>query len=143
MLRELASQPPPRNPMPPNQVTRIIDQLQKGYNNFFPSEVWTPNVNLYETETAYHVCVDLAGVDKSKIDIDIVESRLTIRGSRSVPTRDMFDSDGNPRRVRVHLMEIDHGAFTREVELPDDVLPADITAVHHNGMLWVELPRKR
>jgi HSP20 family molecular chaperone IbpA len=55
----------------------------------------------------------------------------------------MFDSDGNPRRVRVHLMEIDHGAFTREVELPDDVLPADITAVHHNGMLWVELPRKR
>jgi len=142
MLLELASDPPFRNPGPPNQVTRIIDQLQKGYNNFFPSEVWTPSVNLYETETAYHVCVDLAGVDKSKIDIDIVESRLTIRGSRAVPTRDGLDSDGNSRRVRVHLMEIDHGAFTREVELPTDVLSADITAVHHNGMLWVELPRK-
>jgi HSP20 family protein len=142
MPLQLANEPTHRNPLPPNQVTRIIDQLQKGYNNFFPSEVWAPNVNLYETETSYQVCVDLAGVDKSKIDIDVVDSRLTIRGSRAVPCRDESDAEGNTRRTRVHLMEIDHGAFTREVELPEDVVSADITAAYHNGMLWVELPRK-
>ena len=51
------------------QVNKMMEQLSKGYYGFMPSEVFTPNVNLYETETQYQVCVDLAGVEKDKIDI--------------------------------------------------------------------------
>src|SRR3954463_9319691 len=95
------------------QMNKMMDQLQKGYYNFCPSETWTPNVNLYETETGYLVCVDLAGVDKEKIDLEVVEQRLTLRGMRAVPTS-ATDTDMPNKRVRVHLMEIDHGAFCRE-----------------------------
>src|SRR5215207_4016881 len=104
------------------QMSKMMDQLQKGYYNFCPSETWTPSVNLYETETAYIVCVDLAGVDKEKIDIELADSRLTLRGTRSVPTPTDSPSelhahdDNHASRIRVHLMEIDHGAFCREVE---------------------------
>ena len=49
------------------QMGKLVDQFQKGYYNFMPSESWTPNVNLYETESAYLVCVDLAGVDMSSL----------------------------------------------------------------------------
>jgi HSP20 family molecular chaperone IbpA len=45
-------------------------------------------------------------------------------------------------RISVHLMEIDHGAFCREVELPDDVHRDRIVASHRNGLLWIELPKK-
>ena len=45
-----------------------------------------------------------------------------------------------PRRVRIHLMEIDHGGFCREVELPEDVDKDRIAANYRNGMLWIELP---
>ena len=70
------------------QVNKMMEQLSKGYYNFLPSELFTPNVNLYETENEYHVCVDLAGVDKEKIDIVVVEQRLTIRwGLVFGPTR--------------------------------------------------------
>ncbi|MGF1633898.1 MAG: Hsp20/alpha crystallin family protein [Phycisphaerae bacterium] len=44
-------------------------------------------------------------------------------------------------RARVHLMEIDHGSFCREVELPADVNRDRIIAAYRNGMLWVELPK--
>ena len=97
------------------QVAKMMEQLTKGYYNFLPSEVWTPNVNLYETENDYRVCVDLAGVEKEKIDITVADGRLTIRGHRAVPQCPSPPPDTDPEhsRMRVHLMEIDHGAFSR------------------------------
>jgi HSP20 family protein len=128
------------------QMNKLIDQLHKGYYNFCPSETWTPSVNLYETETGYLVCVDLAGVDKEKIDLTVADHRLKLRGNRSVPNGPELDeAESNTegaRRIRVHLMEIDHGAFCREVELPEDVEKDQINASYRNGMLWIELPKK-
>lgn len=120
-------------------------RMQKGYFSFLPSETWTPSVNLYETDRAYLVCVDLAGVDKTKIDVERVESQLTIKGTREVPMYDGVDAppgSATPsRKPRVHLMEIDHGAFCRQVELPADVKREHITAQYLNGMLWIEIPK--
>jgi HSP20 family protein len=130
----------------PAGVNKMMDQLSKGYFGFAPSDTWTPNVNLYETDEAYVVCVDLAGVDKKKIDIEVDGQRLILRGARPVPTMPdgelSPDGSGPQRRLRVHLMEIDHGTFGRQVELPDDVQKERITATHRNGMLWIELPKK-
>jgi HSP20 family protein len=130
------------------QTNKLMDQLQKGYYNFYAGEAWTPNVNLYETESAYLVCVDLAGVDKTKIDIEVDNARLKIKGSRSVPLHDSAsdaeagrEGDASSRKIRVHLMEIDHGAFAREVELPQGVPQERITAAYRNGMLWIEIPK--
>jgi HSP20 family protein len=125
------------------QMNKIIDQINKGYYNFVPNETWTPAVNLYETETAYLVCVDLAGVDKEKIDLTVVDQRLRLRGTRTVPIHpDASEGELAQKRVKVHLMEIDHGGFSREVELPHDVEHDQITANYRNGLLWIELPKK-
>ena len=166
------------------QAGKIMDQMQKGFY-VYSSETWTPNVNLYETAMTYLVCVDLAGVQKEKIDVEVADQRLKLRGARAVP---MYESDepaaeapaakeparrgkgsGRPgahegdggghqgaqppaaaaaehaephaHKMRVHLMEIDHGPFTREVELPPDADSAGITATYRNGMLWIEIPK--
>jgi HSP20 family protein len=121
------------------QMGKIADQLGKGFYSFCPHETWTPSVNLYETDAAYIVCVDLAGVEREKIDITVVDQRLTLRGHRPAPVP---QGPHSKMQVRVHLMEIDHGAFVREVELPADVDRDAITASHRNGLLWIELPKK-
>src|SRR4051794_6737873 len=93
------------------QMNKLTEQLQRGFYNFSPGETWTPSVNLYETDTGYLVCVDLSGVDKEKIEITVEHQILRLRGQRSVPTRaDGSEGDLHHRRVRVHLMEIDHGS---------------------------------
>lgn len=126
------------------QIGKISDQVQRGYYSFYPSETWTPSVNLYETETSYLVCVDLAGVDKEKIELTVENHRLKLRGTRVVPTNtESGESELRGRRVRLHLMEIDHGAFCREVELPEDVRQEEIRASYRNGLLWVELPKRK
>ena len=146
------------------QANKLMDQMQKGFYTY-SSDTWTPNVNLYETATSYMVCVDLAGVDKEKIELEVADQRLRLRGARAVPDCEECadkpadaaghapapraaahgthegEPDVQPRRVRIHLMEIDHGPFSREVELPPDANKESITATYRNGMLWVEIPR--
>ena len=133
------------------QMQRLMEQMQKGFFNFCPSETWTPNVNLYENDTAYVVCVDLAGVDKEKIEVVVADQKLTLRGARLVPTFPELNADAggggggageSHPKLRVHVMEIDHGPFCREVELPADVDRERIGAAHRNGLLWIELPKR-
>src|SRR5262245_31996484 len=109
MALTLATDPPFGNLA--RQMGKIMEQMHKGYSPFAPGEVWTPSVNLYETDTAYVVCVDLAGVNKEKIDITVEHNILKLRGQRPVPSNnDEPQSDPHHhRRIRVHLMEIDHG----------------------------------
>ena len=125
------------------QMNKIIDQMHRGYSPFAPNETWTPSVNLYEIDAGYLVCVDLAGVNKEKIDITVEQNMLKLRGHRAVPMNsDEAHNDPHQRRMRMHLMEIDHGAFSREVELPLNVRQDQIVAHYKDGLLWIELPKK-
>ena len=121
-----------------------IDPFNKGFFGFMPSDTWTPNVNLYESETCYVVCVDLAGVHKEDIEVLVQDQRLRLTGKREPPAvSDVKKApDACDERLRVHLMEIDHGRFSRDVELPADVNSLKITATFENGLLWIELPKK-
>lgn len=138
---ETASEPPFGHVK--HQMNKLMEQMQKGFYTFSPGETWTPDVNLYENETSYLVCVDLAGVVKEEIDLQVHKQSLTFRGNRLVPTQPHNGApDSGPPKYRVHLMEIDHGHFVREVELPHDVQSEKITATYRNGLLWIELPKK-
>lgn len=123
------------------QMTRMMDQMQKGFFAFNPADTFTPAVNLYETESAYLVCVDLAGVEKGKIDLEVTADKLRLRGQRAVPVP-VRPAQATSQRLRVHLMEIDHGGFCREVPLPESVDPDNVTANYENGLLWIELPKR-
>src|SRR5438045_8758328 len=83
------------------QAGKMMDQMQKGFY-VYSSDTWTPNVNLYETATTYLVCVDLAGVEKEKIDVEVADSRLKLRGSRAVPT---YEPEAPPASAQSAAME--------------------------------------
>ena len=110
-----------------------------GYYNFCGADTWSPAVNLYETEGTYLVCVDLSGVDKDKIDVEVLAGELSLRGHRQVP---WMDGRAGETKLRVHVMEIDHGSFCRTVELPKDAAQEQISASYRDGLLWIEIPKK-
>lgn len=139
MTIKFASEPPFSN------LARQFSKLDplgaaKGYFGFTPGDTWTPNVNLYESDACYMVAVDLAGVEKNQIDVTVHGQRLKLTGKREVPAKE--PSEPCSHKLRVHLMEIDHGTFSREVELPADVDHDQIAASFNNGLLWIELPKK-
>ncbi len=118
------------------QMSRWVDQvLGKGFHA--EAGVWTPAINFYEGEKYYCVVVELAGVDPEKIDLKVDNGVLTICGERATP--------GLPedhRAVRLLMMEIDHGNFSRAVKLPHDANEEAVTATYRGGYLWIRLPKK-
>jgi HSP20 family protein len=97
---------------------------------------WRPAINAYRCEQCIRICVDLAGVDRSDIELTIDEQRLSIRGVREVPE----PSGKEKRAMQMIAMEIDYGAFEREVQLPEDIDIKHVRAEQKNGLLWIFLP---
>jgi HSP20 family protein len=99
---------------------------------------WRPAINAYRCEHCIRICVDLAGVDRSDIDLSLDGRHLSIRGMRDVPE----PSDEEKEAMQMIAMEIDFGPFEREVRLPAEVDIKKIHADQKNGLLWIHLPLK-
>ncbi len=116
-----------------------MDQvLGSSFQHYRQADSWRPAINLCEHDTYYCVVVDLAGVKASEIDLRAEEGVLILTGDRAMPSEP--DSQGD---VRLHLMEIDHGPFNREIQLPEGVDVDATEAFYRNGYLWVRIPKTR
>jgi HSP20 family protein len=104
----------------------------------FAQPAWQPAINAYRCETCVRVCVDLAGVEKSLIDLTVEPQRLRLHGTREVPE----PSDAEGRALQTIAMEIDYGPFERELQLPSEIDVDGVTAEQQNGLLWIILPLK-
>ncbi len=118
------------------QLGNVAYELTKAhFAGFRPTTSWKPAVNAYQCEHCIRICVDLAGVDRSDIHLEISPGLLTIRGQRELP-----EPENEVHRMQVLAMEIDHGSFERQIKLPSTVDRKKVTAEQHNGLLWVHLP---
>ncbi len=121
------------------QMNQLVNRDRSSqYFGCSPTDAFRPAVNLYETQTGYMVCVDLAGMDQNDIEVALEKTGVVVRGRRHSP----LPPDG-ARAVAVHLMEIDHGTFCRTIEIPSGVDQESIVANYHVGMLWITLPKKK
>lgn len=99
-------------------------------------EAWHPAINAYRCQHQILICVELAGVERSEIQVRVEPRRVWLRGRRTPP--EPRDAEGPC--LTVLAMEIDHGAFERKIVLPVDVDPDAVQAEQHEGLLWIRLP---
>ncbi len=94
---------------------------------------FSPKVNTREGEFAYHLDVDLPGVKKEDIKVDVKDGRLTISGERNFK-EEVKEED-------YYKVETSFGKFTRSFELPENVDVENIEASSENGVLEVIIPK--
>jgi HSP20 family protein len=94
---------------------------------------WRPPTDMYETEEAIVIRVEIAGMREQDFSVALDDRTLTIRGIRSDPTE----------RRAFHQMEIPFGEFSTEVELPAPILPEGVEATYRDGFLQITLPKTR
>ena len=92
-----------------------------------------PTVGTREGEFAYHVEVDVPGVKKEDISIDIKENNLVISGERS------FKEERQEKDY--YKVESSYGKFQRSFALPENVDVENIEASCADGVLEVVLPK--
>lgn len=98
---------------------------------------WRPRLNAYRCGTAFIACVELAGVDRAEIDLRVEPLRITLTGRRRTPAPEECTAGG---LQQVLALELDDGAFEREILLPQAVEPENVSAEQRNGLLWITLP---
>lgn len=127
------------------RLTRIIDRTDDVANDlsnlhfsgFRPDHGWEPEINAYRYDNRFEIWVDLAGVDKENIEVDVLPERVRISGTRKTPAP---TRDASSQCREVLAMEIESGRFVREIKLPREIDRNEVTAKQENGLLWVVLP---
>ena len=98
-------------------------------------ELWNPHLDLLEEEDRYVLEMDLPGVRREDLRILVDGRRVTVSGSREV-VREI----GGPRFRR---RERSRGSFRRSVELPGEVDGERVVTRLEEGILRVDLPKRR
>lgn len=94
--------------------------------------VWDPPTDVYETEHAYIVRMEIAGMSEGNFDVSIQDDTLYVTGFRP----------DFPARRAYHQMEIRSGKFTNAVALPGPVNSDRALAEYRDGFLTITLPKE-
>jgi HSP20 family protein len=97
------------------------------------SNLWSPPTDFYETDDAYVVRVEIAGMTEDDFTVNIEENTLVITGARP----------DVPERRAYHQMEIRYGKFTTAIGVPGPIDLDRAIAEYDNGFLTVTLPRAK
>lgn len=99
-----------------------------------PDLGWAPPTDVLETETEFVITMDIAGVDRSDINVFTDGKVVTIRGLRN---------EVAPKgRKQYHKMEIQVGPFQRLIQVPVPIDSQSIFTDYSNGFLEVRLKKK-
>ena len=94
---------------------------------------WAPPTDVYETEDAVVVQLEIPGVDEEALEISVFERSLVISGQRVDPRVQS--------KTAYHRMEIQYGDFETEVYLPAALAQDEVQATYHDGFLTIRFPK--
>ena len=95
--------------------------------------VWVPAVNEREDENAYIIEIDLPGVKKEDINVEVKDNILIVSGERKFKK---VEEDKGYKRVESFF-----GKFERRFTLPPDADPEKIEAKVEDGVLTIIIPK--
>jgi HSP20 family protein len=96
---------------------------------------WTPAADFYARDDALVLLVELPGLEREDIALEVKDRVLLVSGERRF-TRDV-------KEEHYHRIERSYGKFQRSFSLPFEVDRDDVQATYRNGVLEVTLPRTR
>ncbi len=96
---------------------------------------WLPAVDVLEDKEKITVKADLPGLKKDEIDISLNGDILTIKGEKK--------SEEEVKEKNYYRAERFYGTFQRSIVLPAAVQEGKIKAAYQEGVLQVELPKKK
>jgi HSP20 family protein len=93
---------------------------------------WLPSVDVFEKDNRLVTKVDLPGMKKEDVHVEVTDGQLAISGERKSETED--------KKENVYRSERSFGSFYRSVPLPEGIKLEDIKATFANGVLEVSVP---
>ncbi len=119
-----------------DRINRIFNE-SFGRTRDFDDEVglydWRPPVDIYETGDGIVLKVELPGINKDDVSVEVKDNVLTLKGERLL--------DPAIKDEHYYRKERSFGKFNRSFSLQEQIKPDLIKATFKDGVLTVEIPR--
>ena len=93
---------------------------------------WAPRVDVFERDGRLVTKVDLPGVKKEDVSVQVTDGHLALSVHRQQETEETKDN--------VYRSEREYGSFYRAVPLPQGIKLEDVKATFADGVLEVSVP---
>ena len=125
---------------PSDSLFFLHKEIDRLFKNLFSEELLLdrdhfPFVDVIENEDSLRVEIEIPGVEKENVKVEVVGDMLILEGIK----RDSESQD----RLNYICMERRFGCFRRTVPLPAVGDRANVRASHENGVLIITLPKLR
>lgn len=100
-----------------------------------PLTSWELLTDTSESDKGYTIEIDVPGVEKEDVKVSYKDALLTVSGQRKLPEGGTADNVTHFERYR--------GSFSRSFRLPDLADGDAITGSYKNGVLTLEIPKKK
>ncbi len=118
----------------PGERTNLPARSEVDDTFYLPSVGWSMlGGNLFEDDKRVVVRVEVPGIDKNELEVEVQGDALVIHGEKR------FEREDTTGRYRI--LQCAYGNFRRVVPLPAAVLADQARASYNNGVLRVELPK--
>jgi HSP20 family protein len=122
-----------------SELDRLFEELHLPFRVEWPrgfgevnAKEWFPEIDVFERDNTLVTKVDLPGLKKEEVKVEVVEGVLIISGERANEVKEGKDN--------YYRCERTFGNFTRTVPLPEGVTYKDVKANFFNGVLEVIVP---
>lgn len=118
------------------QLTQIGRDIQDFVTRITPVQAadsdFSPACDIVESDVQYRILMDLPGLGKKDIHLELKDNVLTISGERDLSVSD---------EEMISRSERESGAFSRSFALPESVKVTETDARFRNGVLTVTIPK--
>ena len=115
----------------PDEIERLFSDFGLNYDE--SDIVWSPSVDVSETENHYEVKAEIPGLKKEEIKVTVEDNVLKLSGEKK------HEEETNKKNY--HRIERSYGRFERSFWLPKEVKKEEIKASYKNGVLELVIPK--
>jgi HSP20 family protein len=132
---------------PFSMMQQFADEMDQLFDSFFygtPARrsvrqssaptLWSPELELSQSGNELRICVDLPGVSKDNVKIDVQDGALAIQGERREERSEGGEQEGFRRTERRY------GSFYRVIPLPEAADAEKAQAQMKDGVLEITVP---
>lgn len=98
---------------------------------------WRPAIEMKQTDKEYSVKVQLPGVKKEDIHVDLNNDYLTV----TAEIKDEKKKDDEAEKI--HTSEFRYGKYVRTVSFENPIKADESVAEYQNGILSIKMPKQK
>jgi HSP20 family protein len=118
-----------------DRINKLFEEDMVGHDKEaqLSSRVWNPAADIYETKDDYVFKVELPGISKEDIKVEMTGDNLSIKGERK--------EEKEVKKEEYHRVERYYGSFTRSFRLPKNADGQKMKAAMKDGILELKIPK--